>query len=162
MEQLKKISGWLNQGFNWVAGAGLVIMLALTVADVIAIKIFSSPIPGAIELVSFLGVVVVAFALGYTQQLKGHIQVEFFVTRLPEKIRDIFGVLVSLIGITLFALLAWRSFEYARVLQLAGEVSMTQRIPFYPFVYAIGVCCIPVCLQLLIELINYLKRMAGK
>lgn len=78
MEQLKKISGWLNQGFNWVAGAGLVIMLALTVADVIAIKIFSSPIPGAIELVSFLGVVVVAFALGYTQQLKGHIQVEFF------------------------------------------------------------------------------------
>ncbi|MDD4635417.1 MAG: TRAP transporter small permease [Dehalococcoidales bacterium] len=162
MEKLEKISKGLNQGFNWVAGAGLVIMLVLTVADVIAIKVFSSPIPGTIELVSFLSVVVIAFALAYTQQLKGHIQVDFFVTRLPHIIRDFFGALVSAIGIVLFALLAWRSFEYAQVLQLTGEVSMTQRIPFYPFVYAIAVCCIPVCLQLLIELINYISRMVKR
>jgi len=162
MDKLRKVSRGLNQSFNWVAGAGLVIMMVLTVADAIAIKAFSTPIPGTIELISFLSVVVVAFALGYTQQVKGHIQVDFFVTRFPPIIRNLLGMLVSLIGVILFALLAWGSFEYGHVLRQSGEVSMTQRIPFYPFVYAIGVCCIPVCLQLLIELIVYVKRMAAK
>ncbi len=162
MEKLKKISRGLNQSFNWVAGAGLVLMLVLTVADVIAIKIFSSPIPGTIELISFLSVVVVAFALAYTQQLKGHIQVDFFVSRLPHRYRDFFGIFISAVSFMLFALLAWRSFKFGRALQLAGEVSMTQRIPFYPFVYAIAVCCIPLCLQLFIELVDYVNRMANK
>ncbi|MBN1369953.1 MAG: TRAP transporter small permease [Dehalococcoidaceae bacterium] len=162
MERLKKITGLVNQNLNWVAGIGLVAMLALTFADVIAVKVFKSPIPGAIEMVSFLSVVVVAFAIAYTQQLKGHIQVEFFVSRLPVKLRSFIGILVTAAGIALFALLAWRSFEYARVLQLSGEVSMTQRIPFYPFVYAIAFCCIPVCLQLALEMLEFFNRLVKR
>jgi TRAP-type C4-dicarboxylate transport system permease small subunit len=162
MDKLRKVSRGLNQSFNWVAGAGLVIMMVLTVADAIAIKAFSTPIPGTIELISFLSVVVVAFALGYTQQVKGHIQVDFFVTRFPPIIRNLLGMLVSLIGVILFALLAWGSFEYGHVLRQSGEVSMTQRIPFYPFVYALAFCCIPICLQLLIEAIDYANRMIKK
>jgi len=162
MERLKKITELVNRNLNWVAGAGLVAMLALTFADVIAVKVFKTPIPGAIEMVSFLSVVVIAFAIAYTQQLKGHIQVEFFVSRLPVRLRSLIGVLVTAAGIALFALLAWRSFEYARVLQLSGEVSMTQRIPFYPFVYAIAFCCIPVCLQLLVELLEFFNRLVKR
>jgi len=162
MERLKKITELVNRSLNWVAGIGLVAMLALTFADVIAVKAFKSPIPGAIEMVSFLSVVVIAFAIAYTLQLKGHIQVEFFVSRLPVRIRSVIGILVSAAGIVLFALLAWRSYEYARVLQLSGEVSMTQRIPFYPFVYAIAFCCIPVCLQLVVELLDFCGRLVKR
>jgi len=162
MERLKKITELVNRNLNWVAGTGLVAMLVLTFADVIAVKVFKAPIPGAIEMVSFLSVVVIAFAIGYTQQLKGHIQVEFFVSRLPVRLRSVIGILISIAGIVLFALLAWRSFEYARVLQLSGEVSMTQRIPFYPFVYAIAFCCIPVCMQLIVELLDFCNRLVKR
>ncbi|MFA7217887.1 MAG: TRAP transporter small permease subunit, partial [Dehalococcoidales bacterium] len=81
----KLVSNWIA----WVGAAGVVIMLALTIVDIIGIKIFSTPVPGGIEIVAFLGVVITAFGMAYTQAEHGNIQVEFFVTRLPKRIRAI-------------------------------------------------------------------------
>lgn len=154
LEWLDKVTGYFGKWLNAVAGAGLVVMLALVIADVIGIKIFSSPIPGAIELVALLGVVVTAFAIAYTYYLRGHIKVEFFVMRLPVRAAAIINAIVLILSIGLMGFLAWRSFAFAQVLLRSGEVSMTQGIPFYPFVYAIAICCLPVLLMLLAELIK--------
>jgi len=140
----------------------LVAMLALTVADIIGIKFFKSPIPGAIEIVGFLGVVVAAFAIAYTYILRGHIRVEFFVMQMPQRVQAAINAFVSLIGIGLFGLLAWQSYAYGRVLQTTGEVSMTQKIPFYPFVYAIAFCCLPLCLVLLAEFLQSVMKVVRK
>jgi TRAP-type C4-dicarboxylate transport system permease small subunit len=159
INNLDKLSKTLSRGFNWVGGLGLVFMLVLTVADVVAVKIFSHPIPGALELVSFLAVIVTAFAIAQTQVVKGHIQVDFFVDRLPQRWQGGVKAIVSLLALTLFGVLAWRSLLFGMDLQASGELSMTQRIPFYPFVYALSLCCIPMCLVLLVELINAVKKM---
>jgi len=140
----------------------LVAMLSLIVADIIGIKLFNWPIPGGIEIVAFLGVVVTAFAIAYTQVLRGHIQVEFVVMRLPKRVQAVIRAFVCLLGLVLFALLAWRSYDFGRVLQVTGEVSMTQRIPFYPFVYTIAFCCIPVCLVLLVEFLRSVTKAVKK
>jgi TRAP-type C4-dicarboxylate transport system permease small subunit len=160
--RLEKASYYLSKWFSWVGGIGLVVMLGLIIADVVGIKIFKSPVPGAIEIVAFLGVVVTAFAIAYTYILRGHIQVEFFVMRLPARAQAFVASFVYLLGIVLFILLAWRSYEYGRVLQSTGEVSMTQGIPFYPFVYAIALCCIPVCLLLIVELLKSVSKAVKK
>jgi TRAP-type C4-dicarboxylate transport system permease small subunit len=133
-------------------------MLALTVADVIGIKVFKSPIPGAIEIVAFLGIIITAFSLAYTQHQKAHIQVEFFVMRLPPRWRAGVAAFTSLLGLVLFALLCWQSFEYGTSLLAAGEKSMTSRIPVYPFAFLIGFCCIPVCLVLLVEILKSMRK----
>lgn len=140
----------------------MVTMLGLTVADAVGVKLLKSPIPGGIEMVGFLGVVVAAFAIGYTKIMGGHIQVEFFIMRLPRRAQAIVTAFVSFLGLVLFALLVWQSFEYGRVLQMSGEVSMTQKIPFYPFVYAIALASIPVCLALLVEFMKSLLKAVGK
>jgi TRAP-type C4-dicarboxylate transport system permease small subunit len=158
IESLERITHFFSRWLNWVAGIGLVGMLGLTVADIIGIKLLKNPIPGAIEIVALLGVVVTAFAIAYTYVLRGHIQVEFFVMRLPVRAQTIIASFITLLGLILFALLAWRSYEYARVLQTTGEVSMTQGIPFYPFVHGMAFCCIPVCLLLLVELIKLIMK----
>lgn len=162
IDRLERFTKSLSNWFSWVAGAGLVAMISLIVADIIGIKFFNWPIPGAIEMVGFLGVVVTAFAIAYTQVLRGHIQVEFFVMRLPKRLQASVIALVSLLGVTLFALLAWRSYDFARILQSTGEVSMTQRIPFYPFVDAIAFCCLPVCLVLLAEFLKSITKAVKK
>ena len=151
---MERFANSFGKWLNWVAGVGLVSMLGLVVADIIGIKLFKHPIPGAIELIAFSGVIVTAFAIAYTQVLRGHIQVEFVIMRLPKRVQAVIAVFVLFLGLVLFAVLAWRSYEFGRVLQVTGEVSMTQGIPFYPFVYALAFCCIPVCLVLLVELIK--------
>jgi len=162
IERWEKFANSSSNWLNWVAGAGLVVMVSLIMADIIGIKFFKWPIPGAIEMVGFLGVVVTAFAIAYTQILRWHIQVEFFVMRLPRRAQASITALVSLLGIALFALLAWRSYDFARVLQSTGEVSMTQGIPFYPFVHAIAFCCLPVCLVLLVEFFKSVTKVVKK
>jgi len=162
IDRLGKIADKLGRWVSWVAGLGVVSMLALTVADVIGIKIFKSPIPGAIEIVAFLGVVITAFSIAYTQSQHAHIQVEFFVPHLPGRLRAGVAAFTSLLGIILFALLCWQSIEYGLSLMASGEVSMPSRIPFYPFVYAIAFCCIPICLILLVEFLKSIMKVVAK
>ncbi len=162
IERLDKWAKLISNWIVWIGGAGVVLMLALTVADIIGVKIFKTPVPGAIEIVAFLGIIITAFGMAYTQAQHGNIQVEFFVTRLPKRARAVFGVLTSLLGFILFALLAWQSVRYGINLQQSGEVSMTSRIPFYPFVYAIAFCCIPVCFVLIVEMLKNIMKVVNR
>jgi TRAP-type C4-dicarboxylate transport system permease small subunit len=147
---VNKLSLWLN----WIAGGGLVLMLALTVGDIVGIKIFSAPIPGAIEFVAFLGVVVIGFAIAFTQSIHGHIRVDFIVLKFPPRLAAVVDVIMLILGMSLFILLAWRSFDYAYILQRSGEVSMTQKLPFYPFVYGMALCFAVTFLVLAVEFIK--------
>lgn len=168
IERLEKFAHSSSHWVNWIAGVGLVAMFGLIVADIIGIKFaqmgvkFFQPIPGGIEMVAFLGVVVTGFAIAFTQVRRGHIQVEFFVMLLPKHARAGVTAFVSLLGMVLFGLLAWQSCEFGHTLQTTGEVSMTQRIPFYPFVYAIAFCCLPICLLLLVDFIKSMTRAVKK
>lgn len=154
IDKLEKFAISLSKWLDWIGAAGLVAMFALATADIIGIKALKHPIPGAIEIVAFLGVVVTAFAMAYTQVVRGHISVEIFTMRLSKRVQAGLAAFVSFLGIALFIVLAWRSYDYGRVLQTTGEVSMTQRIPFYPFVYGIVLCSVAVALLLVVEFLR--------
>lgn len=155
MKRFERIVNSLSKWLNWIAGIGLVLMLLVIVIDIIGAKLFRSPLPGGVDTVSLLGVVVIAFAIAQTQIVHGHIEVEFFVMRIPEKARNIIAGIIYSLGILLFVLLSWQSFDFGYKLQLSGEVSMTMGIPLYPFVYGITFSCIVVVLVLLLQ---YLKE----
>jgi TRAP-type C4-dicarboxylate transport system permease small subunit len=158
INRLEKYIKTLSKFFNWIAGAGLVAMLVLVVADIIGIKIFSKPIPGGIEVTAFLGVVALGFAIAYTQVLHGHIQVDFLIMYLPARMKAILETLTILFSMILFVLLTWQSYKYGIVLRDSGEVSMTQRIPFYPFVFALAFCYLATFLVLLMDFIRAIMK----
>jgi TRAP-type C4-dicarboxylate transport system permease small subunit len=134
-----------------IAGIGLVGMLALVVADIIGIKIFSSPVPGGIEIVSFLAVVAIGFALPYTQFVNGNVAVDFVIEKVPPRPKSIIDAFTVFLGLCLMVVLAYYSFKYAGKLRTTGEVSMTQKIPFYPFVYGLAFCFVVTALVLIAQ-----------
>jgi TRAP-type C4-dicarboxylate transport system permease small subunit len=154
----RKISTWLN----WVAGAGLIGMMVLVVADIVGIKALSHPIPGGIEVVAFLGVVVIGFAMAYTQVLKGHILVDFVVTKFPKKVQVVLEVFVLFLSFATFLILTWRCIDYGLILQRSGEVSMTQKIPFYPFIYALALCALSLSFTLFVDLIKVIQKAVNR
>ncbi len=156
MNNFEKFVSRFSHFLNLIAGVGLVVMALLIVLDIIGNKVFKFPLPGGIEYVGFLGVVVIAFAIAQTQYFHGHIEVEFIVQYLPQKIQRVLAIFVHICLLALWAVLAWRSVDFGIILQSTGEVSMTERIPFYPFVYAIALCCIPMFLVVLIQLLQVL------
>jgi TRAP-type C4-dicarboxylate transport system permease small subunit len=151
IDQLEKVTTTLSKWLYWIAGAGLIAMLALVVADIVGIKALAHPIPGGIEITAFLGVVVFGFAIAFVQVLRGHIQVDFLVMKLPPGPKAIIEAIMTFCGIAFFIILAWRSWDYGRTMQLTGEVSMTQRIPFYPFIFGLAFCYLVTFLVLVVD-----------
>ena len=143
---------------NYVACLALAVMVVIVVADIIGNKLFKTPVPGGIELVSYFSVIAISFAIAETQLAHGHIEVEMLVTRLPKTAQKIIATFVYLLSITLFIILCIRSFKYGTALQASGEVSMTMALPFYPFVWAMGFSCIVVILALIMQLLKLLRE----
>lgn len=158
------MKGFLDQVFkfarflNILAGITLTFMMLLTVSDVI-LRFMRRPIVGTYELVAFSGAVVIGFALPYTSWLRGHIFVDFLISRFPKMIRNIFNLATRLLAICLFLLIGWNLFLYGRDLYRSGEVSLTLQMPFYPVAYGVGVCCF---IQSLVLFCDILKVIGGK
>lgn len=145
-------SRWLN----WIALTALIAMVGVVSVDILGAKIFGSPLAGAVEMVSFLGVVVAGFSAARTYEVGRHIRVDFVMRLLPVRAQRILSCIASLLSMVLFILLVWRTFHYGRDIQEAGEVSLTLHIPHAFLLYSLAVACIPLFLLLLGELLRSL------
>ena len=151
----------IGKGFNWIASAAVVFMMVLSTADVLS-RLFNKPIPGAYEIVGFLGTVVVSFALAFTSLEKGHIAVEILVSRLPQRVQLAIESLNALIGALLFGLISFQAVRYALDIKRSGEVSLTLQMPVYPFILGIAVGCGLLSLLLLADSFKSLRRTFSK
>jgi len=157
MNKFEKVSNWLASKAYWVAGGAIVLMMLLTCADVI-LRLFRMPIPGTYELVCFLGAVAVAFAMAHTSNEKGHVAVSLIVRLLPTRVQGVIEIITNICVLILFLLIAWRSVTYAENLRITREVSLTLRLPFYPFIYGIAFSAMIVCLVKITDIYkSYLK-----
>jgi TRAP-type C4-dicarboxylate transport system permease small subunit len=156
-----KIIHLLSKVFNQVALVGVLAMMLLASGNVI-IRIFYKPILGTFEIVGFLGSVVVFFAIPYTQMQKGLISVAILVSRFSQRTQAIIGIVTYSLSIILCLLIAWQSFLIANDLRQSGELSHTLRIPFYPFVYGVAICCMLWSLVFLLDLFNSIAQAVRK
>ncbi len=131
---------------NWIAVVALLLMFASITVDILSSKLFNKPIVQTVDIMSVLATVVTAFALSQTIIAKRHIEVEFIVSRMPVMLRKTCNFISSCLSMCFFALVAWRSFVYACRLQDVGEATLTAHIPVAPFVFGMGIACIPAVL----------------
>lgn len=148
----------ISQFFNWIAMIALFLMFGVVSVDILSSKIFNKPITAAVDFMSLLAAIVASFSLAQTIKANRHIEVEFIVTKLPIRLRKFFNVISSLFSMCFFILVAWKSFVYARNLHVLGEATLTQHIPIAPFVYGMGVACIPAILIYALKAIKDTKE----
>ncbi|MEA3348366.1 MAG: TRAP transporter small permease [Pseudomonadota bacterium] len=136
---------------NYLAALSILSMMLLTCADVL-LRLFKHPILGTYELVGLFGALTIAFAIPSTTLNKGHVAVDFLVERLSATGQRICSIFAGLLGLSLFAVIAWQSFLYANILRSSGEVTLSLEMPFYPVVYAISAASLLVSIVLFLEL----------
>jgi TRAP-type C4-dicarboxylate transport system permease small subunit len=157
MVRLERAVTVTSRWFNYAACLAVCVMMLLSCADV-ALRLFGAPIPGAYEMVGFLGAVIVSFALAYTSLQRGHVAVEVIFEKLPAKVQYFVESAGNLTGVALFAMIAWQSLAYGTDLRHSGEVSLTLQMPIYPFVYGIALGSGMLALVLLIDFIRSMRR----
>jgi TRAP-type C4-dicarboxylate transport system permease small subunit len=131
----------LSNYMSLVAGAVLVIMAALTFIDVV-MRYIGKPVPGAYEVIAYLGVAVTGFALPRASLMKTHVYVDLVIDKLSWKPRTILKIITRILVAAFFLCTAWYFVRMGQSFIAARAVTMTLRVPFYPVVFGMAFCCL--------------------
>ena len=147
---------------RFIAGVGawcLIPLMVITAVDVMSRDIFNRPIPGTVELSQYMLAVFILLGLAYTQQVKAHVTVSLFTSRLSNPVQLTFNIISTLLCLFISFIIAWQGWVVG-----IGEktVSDMLRVPQYPFRILVAVAAFLVCLELLIDLGDSLKKLVGR
>jgi TRAP-type C4-dicarboxylate transport system permease small subunit len=148
------IKFWVQRINRWVCYLGMLLILPLmllTSADVIGRAAWARPIPGIVELSSYMLDVFILLGLAYTQQVKGHVRVSMLTSRLPQRAQQSLEIVVTLLSLFIMVLLAWQGWVVGME---ETAVSDMLRIPQRPFKLLVGVAAILLCLELVVDLMS--------
>ena len=157
MSFLERFTERISRLFAGIALIALSAMLLLVTADIIGAKVFSLPVPGAMDVTSLLGLLLIGFAMPQTYMMGRHINVDFVMVRTPKPLRKVLRCLSTALCILFFVFVVWRLFLYAHDLQVYGEKSLTVKIPLFPFAYALAVAFVPMLLTVPLKFYRTLK-----
>lgn len=152
-----RLTDYLNQGLVFLAGLSLICMMLLVVFNSIK-RLFSDPIAGTAELVSWLGAMTGVFSLGYAQLHKGHVFIDLLVVKLPSVLHKLTHSLVNVLSILFFIMAGWQIILYGISLRQSGVVSETMQIAFYPLVILCSLGFFSLVLALVKETIEVWKE----
>jgi len=158
MSYLEKINVFLNKILMILGSAAVLLLMSIaTVNAFLRIPFIKSTWRGAYETVGFLGAIVIAFALGYTQKRKDHIVVDILTEKFPKRINRILDGINYLVTTIFFAIVTWQVFVWGMKISKSGEVSETLKIIFHPFIYSVALGFAVFSLTLIIDFFKNLK-----
>ena len=162
MDSLKRLCTLSTRLLLVVAATVLSAMMFLTMADVVLRYVFGNPLPGAYEVIQYMMAIVIPFGIVYCAHEKGHVSVEVLFALLPERVQSILECVNSAIVLILFLLISWQSVRFVGETYESGLTSGVLYIPAYPFVAAISLGFVALCLVLLADFLGFLLETVGK
>jgi len=157
---VERFSRLLNKFFMITGGVAVLALMSLATGNVM-LRIFHLPYSGAYELISFLGAVVIASALGYTQMHHDHIIVDIITERYSEKTAEVIEGLASLGMAFFFGLVAWQIWLWGMNIRVSGEVSETLKVIYHPFVFVVSAGFAVAALTAILDFVKDILLYAG-
>jgi len=154
----KKVIHRLNFYVAFVGMFFIIPLMLLTTFDVIGRKFFK-PIPGAFEISEYILAIFILLGAAYTQQVKGHVGIDFITSRLSPQLRRVCEIFTTLLGLFIITLVIWQGWlEGIR----ERTVSDMLRIPQYPFRLLVAVGGLLLWLELLIDLFSSIEKLVRR
>ena len=158
MGYLEKINDFLNKILMVVGSLAVLLLMSIaTVNAFMRLPFLKTTWRGAYETVGFLGAIVIAFALGYTQKRKDHIVVDILTDKFPKRVNRVLDGINYFITTIFFAIVSWQVFVWGLKISKSGEVSETLKIVFHPFVYSVSLGFAVFSLTLIIDFLKNFK-----
>ena len=124
-----RVSEWVGRTFCWLC----LVMIAVLCYEVSARYLFNSPTSWAHESTTMLYGTFCILAGVYTHKHHGHVRSEVIYNLFSERVRAVFDVITGVIGLVVFAVFFYISFNFAADSWAIGEVS--SKSTWGPIVY---------------------------
>jgi TRAP-type C4-dicarboxylate transport system permease small subunit len=134
-------------------------LMLITTFDVLGRAIFNKPLPGTLELSEYMLSIIILLGAAYTQQVKGHVAVDFLTSRFPVKgqlVCKILTDILCLFVITIMTIYGW--------IEGISETAVTDqlRVPMWPFKTLVAVGGFMLWLEVLTDLITSVANLGRR
>ncbi|EFK07514.1 TRAP transporter, DctQ-like membrane protein [delta proteobacterium NaphS2] len=153
---MRKFIQKMTFSLSYVGMFFLIPMMLLTTGEVVGRAIWSRPIPGSMELSSYMLAIFVLLGIAYTHQVGGQVRVTMLVSRIPEKAALVLQVLTTLLSLFIIGIMAWQGWVKAME---ESTVSDMLRVPQFPFRMLVSVAGLFLFLELLLDLVDSVKKL---
>lgn len=155
LSEIRRIIQKITRGL--CAGCAFILfpMMFLTAADVVGRAFWFHPVKGTLEISSYMLSVFVLAGMAYTQQVKGNVQVDFFVLRCQEPLRHCLSVLTTLLCLAVVSIVVWQG-----ALEAWRETTVSDmlRIPQWPFKMLVPVGGVLLGLEFIFDFIDSFRK----
>jgi TRAP-type C4-dicarboxylate transport system permease small subunit len=131
MRALAVLDGAIARFEAFVLAAGVILMAANSIANVIGRFLFAQSIYFSEELNQFLIVLVTFVGIGYAARKGRHIRMSAVYDQLGERGRKALMILIATVTALIMFALAWFSYDYVARLAKLGKVTPSLQVPLY-------------------------------
>lgn len=152
----------LNKFIGSIGAGALVVLMLITGIDVVGRYAFHKPLLGAFEISELALALVILLGWGYTQSVKGHIDIDLLYSRLPLSLQTFLDFFIPLLGLCLFSFIAWQGIVF--VIDSLGwnETSEMIGIPVWIFKLVIFIGAVSICLQFIADIVTAFQKFKEK
>lgn len=129
----------MSKSLENIAVFFIFITALLTIANVISRRAFNMPIIGAQDLILFFTTAAIALSIAYCAVRDGHIFISVLMDRFPKRIQKLIDTIIGTISAVFLIFVTWHMVLYANAMRTTGEVSLTIRLPHFPFVLILAI-----------------------
>jgi TRAP-type C4-dicarboxylate transport system permease small subunit len=133
-------------------------LMLVTTVDVLGRGIFNKPIAGTFETSEYMLAIIILLGAGYTQQVKGHVAVDFLTIHFSQRTQLICKVLTMSLSLFIVTILVWQGFKLG--IEETG-VADQLRIPRAPFKMLVGIGGVFLWLQILFDVVDSAMKLKG-
>jgi TRAP-type C4-dicarboxylate transport system permease small subunit len=152
---LRRIVRLLALGSAVIAGVALTFVMLAVVVDVVSRNTRGRSVPGLVEYVEIVLVVVVFLAFAYTQSRREHVAVEAVVNRLKGIRYRIVVLLAGVVAVLVILLLAWATTRLAITAFGRREFRLgLAQVPVWPARIAIAYAYVLLTLEYMVTIIE--------
>jgi len=145
-----------------ISGLLVFVMSLLTTGDIFGRTIITAGIPGCYELVQYLMVFVVFFAMAYVQSQKGNVRVELLFTHFSPRVQTAVSLLSSIMALFVFCLIVYASGIYSWESWVAREsMHDLQGGPLYIWKFGVPFGCVFMCVELVVGIVKTIRQSTG-
>jgi TRAP-type C4-dicarboxylate transport system permease small subunit len=156
LKRLRSLIQHITIGLSTVGMFLLIPMMLMTTGDVMGRALWSYPIPGCVELSSYMLAVFILLGVANTHRVKGMVRVSLLVSRFPQRPKGFIEIMTALFSLFIIAILARQGWSVGIE---ERTVSDMLRIPQWPFRLLVSLAGFSLCFEILFDLADKIKEL---
>ena len=150
------------KAIHYIGMVFALMMMMLTTVHAVGRYLFGLPVPGLVELSSYMMVTMIFLTAPYTALRKGHISIGVIVDSLSKRTQAIIDIFIYLLCLAVSVIAAWQTFIRGFYIMGEKQVSTILSIPNAPFIFIVAIGWSMFSVAILIHIINSISMAVKK